>query len=75
MAVDIDYLLHQWMGLPYRFWHTPALIPGAGLAVASIIYLCRDLPYIRGVYPSLLVLVVALALVTHVLVDYLLGWF
>jgi len=75
LAVDIDYLLHQSFGLPYRFWHTPALILGSVLAVACIIYICRTVPYGRRVYTSLLVLVVALALVTHVLLDYLLGWF
>ena len=72
LAVDIDYLLHQSLGLPYRFWHTPALILGSVLAVACIIYLYRTVPYGRRVYTSLLVLVVALALVTHMLLDYLL---
>lgn len=75
LAVDIDYLLHQWLGFPYRFWHTPALIFGSCLAIACGWYLCREFPRGRGVYYCLLVLVVALAIVTHVLEDYLLGWF
>jgi len=75
LAVDIDYLLHQWVGLPYRFWHTPALILGSCLTVACVCYLCRNFPRGKGVYRCLLILVVALAMVTHVLEDYLLGWF
>ena len=75
LAVDIDYLLHQWLELPYRFWHTPALILGIILAVVCVVYLWRTAPYGRRIYTSLLVLVVGLSFVTHVLEDYLLGWF
>lgn len=75
LAVDIDYLLHQWLGLPYRFWHTPLLILGATLAVVCVVYLWRTAPHGRRIYASLLVLVVGLSFVTHVLEDYLLGWF
>ncbi len=75
LAVDIDFPIHQWSGLPYRFWHTEALVLGAILAVACVAYLWRTAPHGRRTYTSLLALVVGLSFVTHVLQDYLLGWF
>jgi hypothetical protein len=75
LAVDIDFLLHQRFGLPYRFWHTPALVIGAILTVVCVIYLWRTAPDGKRRYSSFLVLVVGFSFVTHVLEDYLLGWF
>jgi hypothetical protein len=75
VAIDIDFLLHQWLGLPYRFWHTPALVIGAILVAICIVYLWRIAPHGKRTYTSFLVLVVGLSFVTHVLEDYLLGWF
>jgi hypothetical protein len=75
LAVDIDFPIHQWLGVPYRFWHTPALILGAILAVASFVYLWRAAPYGRRTRAGFLVLVVGLSFLTHVLEDYLLDWF
>jgi hypothetical protein len=75
VAIDIDFLLHQWLGFPYRFWHTPALILGAILAFFSVVYIWRTAPNSRRIYTSFLVLVVGVSFITHVLEDYLLGWF
>ena len=75
LAVDIDYILHQEFGLPYRFWNTPVLIIGAILAVVCVIYLQQTAPHGRRNYTGFLVLVVGLSFVTHVLENYLLGWF
>ena len=75
LAVDIDFLIHQWLGLPYRFWHTPALILGVLLVVVCVVYLFRTAPQGRRTYTSFLVLVVGMSFITHVLQDYLLNWF
>ena len=75
VAVDIDYLLHMWLGLPYRFWHIPALILGSILSIACIYYLYQKLPGGKWCYLCSLVLVATLSITTHVLEDYLLGWF
>jgi hypothetical protein len=75
LAIDIDFLLHQHLGLPYRFWHTPALIVGAVLTVASVLYVWRAAPHGKRTNTSFTVLIVGLSFVTHVLEDYLLNWF
>jgi hypothetical protein len=74
VAVDIDFLIHQWQGLPYRFWHTPVLIIGAVMTLICLVYLWRNPPG-RRTSAGFLILVVGLSFVTHVLQDYLLGWF
>ncbi len=75
VLIDIDFLIYQATGLPYRFSHTPMLIVGAVLTVICAGYLWREAPNGKRTYASLLVLVVGFSFVTHVLQDYLLGWF
>lgn len=75
LVIDIDFLIHQRYVLPYRFAHTPFLILGIILTSVCIVYLWRNVPLGKRIYTSFLVLVAGFSFVTHVLEDYLLGWF
>jgi hypothetical protein len=75
LAVDIDYLLHQGLEFPYRFWHTPVLFLGAILTIVCVVYLWRTAPNGRRIYASFPVMAAGLSFATHVLEDYLPGWF